>query len=527
VTASNGSPRILVVDDSVEGRAGLRLVLERAGFSVIEGDTIASGEAQARDADLVLLDVNLPDGNGLELARRIRAAADTAATPILQVSATHVSPAAQARGLEGAADAYLVHPIDPAVLVATVRTLLAARAAERAAREANALLAAETARLVALQLVTEHARADAELLNRIGLALDGADTYQGRAQALVSALVPGFAGFAVVERLDHHDRAKHVASSGDDMRAESGAWGAISAPLRTRGRTTAVLAVGAAGGHRFDDGDEQLLGQIAGRAALSLENAALYEREHEIARTLQQSLLPEVLPETGELEFAAIFMPLGEGNEVGGDFYDVFETPHGYAAVVGDVCGKGAVAARLTSLCRYTVRAAAMRERDGIPSRILGRLNDAMVTQVGNGEFATVTYARLAPVGDGEFVARIATGGHPAPQIVRRDGHVEAAPVRGTVLGVVPHLELEDVDVTLHAGDALVFVSDGVTEARDPTGGLFGDARLLQALAEAARHRFTASELATRLFDELGVFRAGAPLRDDLVILVARSTGDH
>jgi serine phosphatase RsbU (regulator of sigma subunit) len=452
---------------------------------------------------------------------------DTAATPILQVSATHVSPAAQARGLEGAADAYLVHPIDPAVLVATVRTLLAARASERAAREANRLLAAETARLVSLQRTTQRARADAELLNRIGLALDDADTYDGRAQALVSALVPGFAGFAVVEALDHRGRTRPIASSGADTRAQTATESNLSARLRARGRTIGALAIGAAPRHAFDEGDERLLVQIAARAALSLENAALYEREHEIARTLQQSLLPEVLPATGALEFAAIFMPLGEGNEVGGDFYDVFETPHGYAAVVGDVCGKGAVAARLTSLCRYTVRAAAMRERDGIPSRILGQLNDAMVSQVGDGEFATVTYARLSPTGTGEFVARIATGGHPAPQIVRRDGHVEAAAVRGTVLGVLPGLVLENVDVPLHAGDALVFVSDGVTEARDPAGGLFGDARLLQALVEAARTPFSAHELATRLFDQLGLFRAGAALRDDLVILVARSTGDR
>src|SRR4029450_12060075 len=98
-----------------------------------------------------------------------------------------------------------------------------------------------------------------------------------------------------------------------------------------------------------------------------------------IARTLQQSLLPIELPDIPGVEIAARFRPTGEGNEVGGDFYDVFETGGGWNIVMGDVCGKGPDAAAVTALARYTLRAAATRER--LPSRSLALLNEAMLRQ--------------------------------------------------------------------------------------------------------------------------------------------------
>ena len=123
-------------------------------------------------------------------------------------------------------------------------------------------------------------------------------------------------------------------------------------------------------GRRFDEQDLELAQELARRCATAIDNARLYRERAYIARTLQQSLLPVELPEIPGIETAARFRPTGEGNEVGGDFYDVFETgDRGWTVVMGDVCGKGPDAAAVTALARYTLRAAAMRER--LPSRSL------------------------------------------------------------------------------------------------------------------------------------------------------------
>src|SRR3712207_4169966 len=120
----------------------------------------------------------------------------------------------------------------------------------------------------------------------------------------------------------------------------------------------------------------------------------LYRERSHIARTLQRSLLPR-LPEMSEIEVGVEYLPIGEENEVGGDFYDLVGVDgNNWLAVIGDVCGKGAAAAAVTALTRYTIRAVAMREDE--PSAILCALNEAMIRQLNSGEqFSTVACARL------------------------------------------------------------------------------------------------------------------------------------
>jgi DNA-binding response OmpR family regulator len=128
-------PRLLVVDDSVEGRALTKLVLRRAGFAVDEASNVAEAWVQLKQApEVIVLDVKLPDGNGLDFARRLRANVDTMAIPIVHTSAVHTTFRERAQGLDAGADAYLIDPIDPALLVATVRALLRMRSAERDAK---------------------------------------------------------------------------------------------------------------------------------------------------------------------------------------------------------------------------------------------------------------------------------------------------------------------------------------------------------------------------------------------------------
>ena len=153
--------------------------------------------------------------------------------------------------------------------------------------------------------------------------------------------------------------------------SEFGMRSVIIVPMTTRGRTLGALTfVSGKSGRRFDEQDVELAQELGRRCATAVDNARLYTERSYIARTLQESLLPVELPDIPGVEAAARFRPTGEGNEVGGDFYDMFETGNrGWTVVMGDVCGKGPDAAAVTALARYTLRAAAMRER--LPSRSL------------------------------------------------------------------------------------------------------------------------------------------------------------
>jgi serine phosphatase RsbU (regulator of sigma subunit) len=239
------------------------------------------------------------------------------------------------------------------------------------------------------------------------------------------------------------------------------------------------------------------------------------ERDY-IARTLQASLLPSELPLIPGLETAARFRPTGDGNEVGGDFYDIFPTGgHGWSVVVGDVCGKGPDAAAVTALARYTVRAAAMTER--LPSRVLALLNEALLRQPGERRFCTVAYAYLEALDDGARLG-FASGGHPLPLVLRRDGEVEWLGAHGMLLGALEDPALEDRSVTLAAGDAVVFYTDGVTEAGSPHDPL-GEERLAEVVSECAG--MDADSIAGHVEGAALQAEDGAP-RDDIAVVVVR-----
>jgi PAS domain S-box-containing protein len=237
----------------------------------------------------------------------------------------------------------------------------------------------------------------------------------------------------------------------------------VIVPLRARGRAHGALVAG------FDDLAEAsdadalaLFEDLARRAALALDNARLYAERDQVARTLQRSLLPGALPDVPGVELAGRYLAAGEGNEVGGDFYDCFAVREGeWALVIGDVCGKGAEAATLTALARYTIRAAAQHTAD--PRAVLGELNEALLRQQLGYRFCTVLYASLIPRGS-RVSACMATGGHPLPLVLRADGTVDTAGSPGSLLGILEDPDLSQTQVELGPGDALVLVTDGVTE---------------------------------------------------------------
>ena len=211
---------------------------------------------------------------------------------------------------------------------------------------------------------------------------------------------------------------------------------AVVAPMVARGRVLGTIAMASFGERVFTRREIVLVEELARRAAVSVYNSRLYSERSYIASRLQHSLLPPHLPEVPGMEIAARFRPAGEANEVGGDFYDIFETAPGrWALVIGDVCGKGADAAAVTAIARYTLRAAAMQAEEG-PEHALRLLNDVLMQQVSPDRFCTVAYATL-DLSDGAARLSVASGGHPTPLIVRADGTVSPIGEPGTLLGVV------------------------------------------------------------------------------------------
>ena len=251
------------------------------------------------------------------------------------------------------------------------------------------------------------------------------------------------------------------------------------------GGPLATLAVLFRDGRRLDDGDMDFLRALAFQAGLALDRARLYEDRAYVARKLQEGLLPDRLPDVPGLEAAVVYESISGGGEVGGDFYDVFESrPGRWFACVGDVSGKGTDAAVVTGLARHTVRAIA-RTTDRAAD-VLDFLNGALRRHAATPAFCTVGAACLVPRDGGGFEVEVCSGGHPFPLVLRADGALEEIEVIGTMLGVSDAPALPRVDLVLHPGDALVLYTDGVTDARRIGGERFGEERLLAAVRDAA-----------------------------------------
>jgi serine phosphatase RsbU (regulator of sigma subunit) len=289
--------------------------------------------------------------------------------------------------------------------------------------------------------------------------------------------------------------------------------------MTTRGEVLgAITFVSSQSGRRFDEDDLQLAEDLARRAAVSLDTARLYKERANVAHTLQESLLPPHLPEIEGFDLAARYTAAGEGNEVGGDFYDVFAVgPREWGVVIGDVCGKGADAAALTALVRYTIRALATRDRE--PSEVLELVNDAILRQRSDNRFCTAAYARLSLDAEGGAAVTYANGGHPLPVVMRADGSAEPFGVPGTLLGVVRDPELIDQRLHIGPGDGLVLYTDGVTEAQAPD--LLLEPRDVARMVDGCSS-CDASETARRIEEAVLDEDRRSP-QDDIAIVVVRA----
>ena len=259
---------------------------------------------------------------------------------------------------------------------------------------------------------------------------------------------------------------------------------------------------------------------ISGRKVVEMRLQESNARFAYLARTLQQSLLPPELPTIPGVEIAARYRAAGKGNEVGGDFYDLFDTEEGeWVAVMGDVRGKGAKAAALTGLARHTIRAAAMQGLN--PEGVLNSLNAALQRHEvsdDSAQFCTVTYTLLQQSAGATKRMKIVSGGHPLPLVLRADGKVEEVGIPGMLLGVVPDPELQEAEVELNVGDAIMLYTDGVTDGRRE-GELFGEQRLRAVFGSCIG--MNAEEIADLVERSVVDFWSDEPL-DDIAILVLK-----
>ncbi|AZM55896.1 PAS domain S-box protein [Streptomyces sp. WAC 01529] len=291
-------------------------------------------------------------------------------------------------------------------------------------------------------------------------------------------------------------------------------------PLVARNRVIGMLTLGKPSDEHFRQEILELAEDLSRRAALALDNARLYSERTAISQSLQRSLLPPGLPQIPGVEVEVIYRAAGEGNEVGGDFYDLFPIRDGaYGFAIGDVCGTGPEAAAVTGLARHALRLLA-REGFGGPA-VLERLNAAILDEGSRSRFLTLLYGELWPQEDGSAVLKIVCAGHPLPLRLRQDGTVEPYAEPQPLLGVMDDLELYEQTMTLDPGDVLLCVTDGVTERREGTR-MLGDDGLADVLTTCTG--LTAGAVAARIMRAVERFASDAP-SDDMAILAMRVPG--
>lgn len=291
-------------------------------------------------------------------------------------------------------------------------------------------------------------------------------------------------------------------------------------PLVARNRVIGMLTLGKPSDEHFRQEILELAEDLSRRAALALDNARLYSERMAISQSLQRSLLPPETPHIEGVEVEVIYRAAGEGNEVGGDFYDIFPIRDGaYGFAIGDVCGTGPEAAAVTGLARHALRLLA-REGFGGPA-VLERLNAAILDEGPRSRFLTLLYGELWPQRDGSAVLKVVCAGHPLPLRLRQDGSVEPAADPQPLLGVMEDLELYEQTITLDPGDVLLCVTDGVTERREGTR-MLGDDGLTDVLTMCTG--LTAGAVAARVMRAVERFASDAP-SDDMAILAMRVPG--
>jgi serine phosphatase RsbU (regulator of sigma subunit) len=238
------------------------------------------------------------------------------------------------------------------------------------------------------------------------------------------------------------------------------------------------------------------------------------EQELRMARSIQQALLPQGLPQLEDWQITPYYQP---AREVGGDFYDFFELEDGRLGVVeGDATGKGMPAALVASATCSVLRAVAQALGSSSPGEVLSRVNETLLARIPPNMFITCFYAILEPKSGS---LSYANAGHDLPYLHRRSGQAEELRARGMPLGLMPGMGYEEKETILEAGEAALFYSDGLVEAHDPKGEMFGFPRLRALIAEHGEVRALGDFLMEELYSFVG---EGWEQEDDITLLTLK-----
>jgi serine phosphatase RsbU (regulator of sigma subunit)/predicted ester cyclase len=272
--------------------------------------------------------------------------------------------------------------------------------------------------------------------------------------------------------------------------------------------------------HRIVEGkiaEEWGIGTIGSNLRGQLLEQERIEREREeqelrVARSIQQASLPKEVPELTGWQITPYYQP---AREVGGDVYDFLELKDGQLGlVVGDATGKGVPAALVMASARSMLRAVAQASES--QGEVLGSINDPLVTDIPPNMFVTCFYAILDPK-SGRLT--FANAGHDLPYLHRRNAEAEDLRARGMPLGLMPGMSYEEKETMLHTGEAALFYSDGLVEAHNPKGEMFGFPRLRALVAQHAEERLRGDFLLEELYSFVG---EGWEQEDDITLLTLR-----
>ncbi|XRQ16096.1 SpoIIE family protein phosphatase [Actinomadura welshii] len=331
-------------------------------------------------------------------------------------------------------------------------------------------------------------------------------------------------------RMDSPGPWNGLATAPRDVRAAAGGTAAdqvYAFPLIARGRRIGTIVIGRPSGDRFPRSAIELAEELSRRAALAVDNARLFSAQTAMSSALQRSLLPPGIPEIPGLEVAVVYEPAGEGSEVGGDFYDVFESrrrPGGPASAwrfaIGDVCGTGPEAAAVTGLARHALRILAAEDMS-VPA-VLTRLNRLILGEGERGRLLTLLHGEIASRRRSDGVTiKLTSAGHPPPLLLAPDGAVREAATPQPLLGVFDGVDFHADTVDLRRGEVLLCVTDGVTERRSGNR-LLGDGQGLENLLSDCAG-LSAGAVAARIQRAVRDF-GPEPSNDDIALIVLRAS---
>lgn len=298
----------------------------------------------------------------------------------------------------------------------------------------------------------------------------------------------------------------------------------LTVPLIYKGTVIGVMDLEHTRVGFFNEDHVTAMGTLSSQIAIAIENARLYqrlqleeqrlERDLAMAREVQLRLLPQLLPQPRNAQFAAKFLP---ARTIGGDIYDFLDYGEGRCALaLGDVSGKAAPAALYAALVSGIVRSLAARKL--APTEMLAQLNDALQERKLDSQYVTMLFAVWD---DATRTVEIANAGSVQPLLVRGKS-VETVGIEGFPLGLFPNVTYEGLTLTLGGGDLVAFFSDGITDAENDEGDMFGSERLAEIIAKQARTA-TAQTVMNNILKSVETFQHGVEHFDDETIVVLRA----